>query len=387
LLVPKVLILRQSTFYLGLERFLVESATRFNSQYPDWQLDLLHLCTRRGLAANQQAPRLDEHSLLQAATSKGLRAWQWGDAGQVAVGQWHKLGQFVRAQGYDLIHTHDPKTNFLGLLLKRWLSVRVVATAHGYPRALRRNTLYRLLDQWLLPSLDHVITVSEAFRQTLLARGYHPDRTTTVHIGLDVTTFRRQAAGSSATTAGPVILTVARLSAEKGLNYLLESAALIHQQFPVARFLIAGEGPLRPQLEQQARDLRLDTCLTFLGQRTDVAHLMAQSDLVVLPSLEEAGCPLVLIEAQALGKAVVATRVGGIPELISDGLTGVLVPPADHAALAAACARLLADPELASRLGQQGAQAVERDFELGSVISRTEAIYRQVLAGPTSLRA
>lgn len=383
---PKVLVLRQSSVYLGLERMLIEVATALTRRNPAWQVDLLLLATRRGLSRGERSPLLVDHALVHDARARGLTALQWEDAGKIAPGQWAQLTRFIRSQRYDIVHTQEHKSNFLGALVQRWVPVRVVATLHGYPQAHRRMQLYRRIDRHVLRHFDHVVAVSEALRRELIATGIRPERLSTVYNGIDVDAFRAQAGDRrtlSQPANGPVVTIVARLSAEKGVSYFLDGAAVLRARFPTATFVVVGDGPLRPDLEAQAARVRLadPAAVSFLGHRHDVARLMAQSDVVVLSSLRE-GCPMVLIEALALGKPVVATRVGGIPEIIEDGVTGLLVPPRDSRALAAAIERLLVDPALAAALAERGRRRVERTFDVTAMAEQTLAVYQTVLERP-----
>ena len=176
------------------------------------------------------------------------------------------------------------------------------------------------------------------------------------------------------TNARYFILTVARLDKQKGLEYLLEAAALV----PETIFVLAGAGPERPALEAQTRALGLNNRVVFLGYRDDVDNLLASCDLFVLPSLFE-GLPLSVLEAMAAGKPVVATAIGGTDETIIDGETGLLVPPADPAALANAIRRLLADPILSRRLGTAGRARVHQQFSAQNMVRRITEIYDEIL--------
>jgi glycosyltransferase involved in cell wall biosynthesis len=174
----------------------------------------------------------------------------------------------------------------------------------------------------------------------------------------------------------PTILTVARLDAQKGLTYLLDAAALV----PQARFWLAGEGPERTHLEEQARRLQLGERVTFLGHRQDIATLLATCDLFVLPSLFE-GLPLALLEAMAAGKPVIASAIAGIKEVVVDQKSGWLIPPADAPALAQAINTLLVNPGLADRYAQAGQRHVQAEFALESMVKRVTQIYTELLGG------
>ncbi|MFL5617306.1 MAG: glycosyltransferase [Gemmatimonadaceae bacterium] len=174
---------------------------------------------------------------------------------------------------------------------------------------------------------------------------------------------------------GPIVLTVARLDAQKGLTHLLDAAAAI----PHASFAIAGEGPDRAALEERAITLGVSDRVRFLGHRPDVPALLAAADLFVLPSLYE-GLPLAALEAMAAGVPVIATAVGGTDEVVRDGETGTLVPPANPAALAAAIARALADRESASRLALSARSLVSREYSVASMVGSVSRLYEELLA-------
>ena len=173
----------------------------------------------------------------------------------------------------------------------------------------------------------------------------------------------------------PVILTVSRLHKQKGHCYLLEAATLV----PEALFVLAGEGEEREALEMQTKTLGLEERVIFLGFRKDVPELLASCDLFVLPSLYE-GLPLAVLEAMAAGKPVIATDIGGTDEAVVNGKTGLLAPPCDAPALAAAIRQLLADPLLAQRLAYAGKARVQQVFSAGAMVQQITGVYDELLA-------
>ena len=173
----------------------------------------------------------------------------------------------------------------------------------------------------------------------------------------------------------PVVLTVARLDEQKGHRYLLEAAA----QIPEAQFVLAGDGPLRTSLEAQARSLGVEERVKFLGYRSDIADLLADCDVFVLPSLYE-GLPLSILEAMSAGKPVIATHIGGTDEAVIAGETGLLVPPANPTALAAAIRSVLTDRPLAQRLASAGRARVEQEFSATKMVQQVMDVYDELLA-------
>jgi glycosyltransferase involved in cell wall biosynthesis len=177
----------------------------------------------------------------------------------------------------------------------------------------------------------------------------------------------------------PVIGTLARLHEQKGHSYLLDAVAQLRREIPDVKALVVGDGELRPSLEQRTQALRLSDSVIFTGTRRDVPEILALLDVFVLPSLWE-GLPIALLEAMAAGLPVVATRVGGVPEVVVDGETGLLVPPRDPDALSEAILTLLQDPDLRQKMGQAGQERVREYFSVERMVEETEALYERLLA-------
>jgi glycosyltransferase involved in cell wall biosynthesis len=198
----------------------------------------------------------------------------------------------------------------------------------------------------------------------------------------DQTTQVDRHADGAGTTQQPIVLTIARLHEQKGLNYLLEAAVSV----PEAVFLLAGDGPDRVNLEAQAQALGLGQRVVFLGHRRDVPALLATCDVFVLPSLYE-GMPLSILEAMAARKPVIATAIGGIDEVIAPDKTGLLVPPHDSGALAAAIRSLLFDRTRAQQLAANGRVRVEQDFAAEVMVRRVVQIYDELLGASGAAHA
>jgi glycosyltransferase involved in cell wall biosynthesis len=255
----------------------------------------------------------------------------------------------------------------------------VVATVHLFPD-FRIDLSNRLQLRLLGAGIGRVIAVSAEIARRLRSAFAWPERKIEViRNAVETDPFRRvvdprlrlELAGGR---DRPVVLTVARLDRQKGHPYLLEAAARV----PDARFVLAGAGPERGALEARATALGLGDRVAFLGHRADVPELLAASDVVVLPSLYE-GLPLSLLEAMAAGKPVVASAIPGNDEAVRDGETGLLVPPRDPDALAAAIRTIIGYPALAGRLGAAARASVEERFSLTSMVDSVVAIYEDLL--------
>lgn len=287
----------------------------------------------------------------------------------------------------DILHTHGGIAGLYGRLAARRAGIKsVVHTIHGIHYLHYRNPAarraYVLLERICSRRTDAVVLVSKADLEEAARRRLAPvAKLKLVRNGIDLQELSSEAFAARAKTVRmrlgmqpPVVGTVARLHRQKGLIHLMKAVPAILEAHPEARVLIAGGGELEPELRAQVGRLRLDRRFALLGARPDGRELMSLFDIFVLPSLWE-GLPLVLIEAAALGRPIVATDIGGSREIISHGGTGLLVPPADPAALAAAVNRLLGDPALAARLGAKAKSLIPHQFTLERMVREYESIY------------
>jgi glycosyltransferase involved in cell wall biosynthesis len=232
-----------------------------------------------------------------------------------------------------------------------------------------------------------VITVSDAGRiHHLRYGGLPPDKVVTMYNGVDIGTFRPRDESSRLSVRhdlgippdAPVMVSVAVLRKPKGLQYLISAMGGVLSSAPGAILVIVGEGDHGPVLREQAIDLGLDGHVLFTGIRSDIADLLTMSDVFVLPTLEDV-LPTAVAEAMAAGHPVVASDVGGVPEMVVDGSTGLLVPPADVAALVDACSRLLQDPEQAQIMGQAGRDIARERFDARRQSERLDDLYVSML--------
>jgi glycosyltransferase involved in cell wall biosynthesis len=231
-----------------------------------------------------------------------------------------------------------------------------------------------------------VIANSRAAAAQLAAEGVAEARIAVIPNGIDLSRYPhpRTSKPSTRRPSGPsdlrTLTTVANLRAEKGHDVLLSAAAIVCSAYPDLRVQLVGAGPMRAALEQQARDLGIEEKVIFCGHREDVPELLAASDLFVLPSQSEA-FPNGLVEAMAAGLPSIASDVGGIPELVQHGRNGLLVPPGDVAALAAALVRLLDDADYARRLGDAARDTIETRYSFERMVTAFEQLYLSELAG------
>ncbi len=220
------------------------------------------------------------------------------------------------------------------------------------------------VDKATASRVDAHVAVSHSIAAALVEQGAEATRVHTIPNGVDIDALRAAAAEdmSSIPSGTPLVACVARLEPVKGVEYLVRAAV----DMPDVTVAIAGAGPLGQSLRDVARELGVADRVTLLGRVSSVEPLLAAADVVVLPSLSE-GMPTVALEAMALGRPLVATRVGGTPEVVEDGVTGLLVEPADPAAIAAAVQRLVDDPALAKQIGDAGAERVRAHFSVDAM--------------------
>ena len=306
--------------------------------------------------------------------------------------------QLIRRERPHIVHTHLFKSDFHGRLAARLCGVPVVvSTAHNNDAWARRAPLGYLYG--LTARLaDQVIAVSDEVRDFQIRYTRTPARKiVTIDNGVDVDKFENQAARAQSVRQElgldefvPVIGIVGRLEPQKDHRTFLAAAACIKETLPNARFLIVGDGSLREDLETLARSLNLLPSVIFCGIREDIPDVLAALDLLVFSSRWE-GLPVTLLEGMAAGLPVVATAVGGIPGVVLDNETALLVPPGDSTALSQACLVVLQNSELARKFGAAGRKRVAAKYSLQAMIARTVELYERLwqsyvtTANPVSL--
>jgi L-malate glycosyltransferase len=304
---------------------------------------------------------------------------------------------FLLEHAVDIVHTHRCKDTVLGTLAAKWAGVpHLVRTVHGLSEALRgwqraKLAAYDALDKtarWCFA--DCVVAVSNQIAATLRGSRYRPRAVACIHNGIDLQRLRvtrspedvRRALGIRADAV--VIGSAGRLAPVKGHEFLVRAAPHVLAAEPNARFLFIGSGPLRGELMALAAALAVDHACVFHEPSHDdpagVYDLIAAMDVFVLPSLSE-GIPLALLEAMALGRPAVATAVGGVPEVITDRATGLLVAPRDATALAGACLELAHDRSWAGTLGTRARQTIEAQFSHDLNGEALLNLYRDVVSG------
>jgi glycosyltransferase involved in cell wall biosynthesis len=296
----------------------------------------------------------------------------------------------ARSREFDLLHLHTPHAHTAGLAAARLLEdggrrpPLVVSRRVAFP--LRRHALQRLKYG---AGVDAFIAASHAVRARLLRRGVEAARVAVIHDGIEPPRPDAAAARALELELGleplaPRIGHVGHLEPHKGQRFLLQAFARLRADFPRAVLVIVGDGPLRGALEDQARNLGIGDWVRFAGLRDDVTPALSLFDLFAMPSIQE-GLGSALLDALALGVPVCASAAGGIPEIVEDGVTGILVRAQDPLDLAAGMARLLSDGEAARRMAEAGRAAVRERFSAARMVEETLRLYGRVLsADPAS---
>jgi glycosyltransferase involved in cell wall biosynthesis len=286
------------------------------------------------------------------------------------------LRRLMRARAARLVHTHSSVDSWLATLAAKSLRLPVVRSRHvTIPVSRRRALVYRLADR--------VITSGDAVKAVLTAAGVPAEKIVAVPPGIDPERFHPSVCGRAVReelgVKGRVVGLVANLRGSKGHRFFLEAARRVLVEMPDTRFLIVGDGIGYDDIRRRVREMGLEAHVVMTGFRRDIPAVMAALDVLVLPSVKSEASSQVIPQALAVGTPVVATTVGGSPELIDDGKTGRLVPPADARALADAIVSLLRDPGAAAAMARAGGELVRARYTLEAAMVRTLAVYDDLL--------
>jgi glycosyltransferase involved in cell wall biosynthesis len=292
-----------------------------------------------------------------------------------------RLSRLIKQLRPDVVHAHDPHgvaMAALALSMSTQLDKPPLVAARRVDFHIKGNALSR----WKYRQVDCFICASDAVRRMVVADGVPAVRAVTVHEGIDLGHVEAAPAANLHAELwlphqAPIVGNVAALVPHKGQRHLIEAAALVVTRVPDARFVIAGEGELRPALERQIKDHHLEKHVFLTGFRPDVLSVHKGFDIFVMSSVTE-GLGTSLLDAMACAKPVVATTAGGMPEVVVDGTTGLLVPPRDHEAMADGIVRLLTDGSARRAMGAAGQARVREHFSAERMVQETLEIYRRV---------
>jgi glycosyltransferase involved in cell wall biosynthesis len=279
-----------------------------------------------------------------------------------------EVASHLRRLRADVVCCSGYKPDIIGWLAARQAGVPVVSISHGWTGATLKVRFYEAVDRMLLRWMDAVVCVSEGQAEKVRRTGVEPDRVVVIRNAIRTEPLARPDPAGRATLEGffrkpprRVVGAAGRLSPEKGFEQLVEAAAQVLREDPAVGFVVFGDGPLKESLTRQVGARGLQSAFVLAGFRSDLERLLPHLDVAVLSSVTE-GLPVVLLEAQAAGVPVVATAVGGIPEVIEDGVNGYLVPPRQPDALAGRILDLLRDEQGRRAMGERGRRKVQAQF-------------------------
>lgn len=308
---------------------------------------------------------------------RGIPVTALGRCGWWDVRTFWRLYWSLRELQPQILHSYLFFANFWGTLLGRAARVPKIILSQRCSYETQLTALWRRLARLSHRLADHVIVNSRAARDEEIAAGYPPERITYVPNGIRVSVNPQGDRDHLGLPQGPLVLSVGQLAEVKGHRDLVEAWPSVRSRHADAHLVFLGDGPLRERLAMQAERLGVASSVHLPGFRASVAACLAASDLLALASLSE-GMPNAVLEAMAVGRAVVATRVGGVPDVVVDGETGLLVPPGDPAALARAIADLLSDASRRAAMGAAARRRVEALFSVEAVRVATEAVYGEI---------
>ena len=310
-----------------------------------------------------------------------------------------RLRNLILREGIQILHTHGMLVNVIGRIASKMARVPIsISTVHltrelvtggraeNIPQWLK-GKYYQSVDNFTAQLNDRVIAVSESVKRDLISQGVSPEKIVVIKNGIECERSqtplerknpRLKKKKELSIGSGPVVGTITRFSKQKDVHTFLYAMSNVIRDYPGVRCLILGDGEQRGELEDLSSRLVLNGNVTFLGYRDDAREILDIFDVFVLSSLWE-GLPLVVLEAMAASKPVIATQVPGTAEAVVDGKTGILVPIRNSKLLAESIKRLLGDKELSQEMGRAGKRRVNKDFRVERMVDETEELYTDLM--------
>jgi glycosyltransferase involved in cell wall biosynthesis len=366
---------RASNFVGGPEKQIIEHLKRLDpNRFIGWLVSYIE--SEKG------------NELLQVAQREGIRRVGIPMACQVDYRSLFRLLKLIHRLEPDLLCVHGYKACLMGWWAGKRAKVPVLAYSRGDTGENKKVALYEWLERRILPKVDGVIAVSEGQKRKCEALGIQSQKIWVVRNAISVNAHDKELRPPrkkeifqelKIPLKSKLVVTAGRLSPEKGQRYFVEAIAKLGEKGRDSYFVFCGDGPCREDLEKQARDLGVLERCRFAGFRHDLPEIFSAMDLLVLPSLTE-GLPNVLLEALASAKPVVATAVGGVPEIVDNEVNGLLVPPQRADLLSEAIERILLNPQLGQKMGISGYTKVKSDFTFETQTRKLEARYNQIVS-------
>jgi glycosyltransferase involved in cell wall biosynthesis len=328
------------------------------------------------------------NELLERARDKGLSVHGIGMSSPLDLRAQIALIKLIKKAKIDLLCVHGYKACVMGWIAGKWTRIPVLAFSRGYTTENKKVAFYEWVERIVLPRMNGIITVSEGQKKKLEDLGVRGPQKWVVYNAVNVNgEIGNQNSWESKREIlevldiplnAKLVVTAGRLSPEKGHRYLVDAIALMRDQVEGVYFVFCGEGECRQKLEKMAKALGVSDNCRFPGFRRDLPEIFKVMDLFVLPSLTE-GLPNVILEAFACAKPVVATRVGGVPEIVEDRSNGLLIPAKNPEFLSKAVIQLLLNSEMRASMGKSGYRKVKSGFNFESQAEKLQQIYREIL--------
>jgi L-malate glycosyltransferase len=345
-------------------------------------LGLREIDQRAALVAHPQGE-------LHRRMSEGLDLIPLAPMHEIDLAAAWRLSRVVRQLKPQVIQAHDPHAVAMAAL-----ALSISSPKPKPPLVASRRVEFRIahhsFSRWKYGQVDCFIANSTAIRDRLVADGIPREKTTVVNEGVDVERIVKMPTASIHSelylpTHAPVVGNVAALVPHKGQQHLIDAAAIVVRQVPDVRFVILGEGELREKLERQIKDMGLERHVFLAGFRANALELTKSFDVFAMSSVSEGMCTA-LVDAMAASKSAVATTAGGIPEVMADGVTGFLVPPRDHTAMAQKLVQLLKDDALRARMGEAALARARERFTVERMVKGTSDVYERLVGKGFSLK-
>lgn len=363
-------------------------------------MNILHINTEKTWRGGEQQTlhllkglrnrKLNSHLVCQpgspmakAAATTGITVFPLRMCGEIDVLAAYRLRKLIRKYAYNIIHCHTSHAHTLAFLASWGTNVRRLVTRR-VDFSIFRHSFLKLSGIKYRYMADYYIAISRKIKEVLVSDGIAAERIFVVHSGIDPDRFKAESskelvAEFAIKNEEKVVINVAHLAGHKGQKYLVQSIPAVLERFPRTRFFIVGGGELMGELKALAISLGLADELVFTGFREDVGAFYRLADLFVMSSVEE-GLGTAVLDALAVGKPVVATNSGGIPEMITDGENGLLVPAKNPSALADAISEMLADAVKAERMAARGPELVEARFSIEAMVAGNINVYERILS-------
>ena len=356
----------------GAEKILYHTVTGLNNNH--YSVSVCSLKERGEIARDLERQGIEVHCL-KMENKEGFIGWL------TTIGSLIRLIPYLRKLQPTIVHSFLFRANIVARIASYITSIPIVISSIRVMGG--EKNYFHYLERMTSFMVDHYITVSESVKDYLVRKSRIPlEKVSVIYNGVNIKEHNSLKMPNQRVIGAEdkVVITVGRLHTQKGHSYLLQAIAKVQKEISKVKVLVIGEGEEENNLKNLAKSLDLTDKIIFAGLRVDVEEILPEADLFVLPSLWE-GMPNALLEAMALGIPVVATDVGGIPEVVIHEETGILIPPKDSDALASAMIDLLQNNFKAQKMGEAGRDRVEKHFSLARTIEKTECLYKKLLEG------